>query len=179
MNLDSLNTHAAEEETPDPYNASDPFAPDPQGRPVSIERANPDPEVVALIRTIRPDLDRPPVEWVHWNGAAVTEAEARTLSRMRRVDLDAARHRFAAEGQAKMGEPQHEEPAMPLTHAQTGELRDQLAATLAAIEAGDLTATAATRHRIEGALAALSAVIGDLDQLATLEPNAHLPRETP
>jgi hypothetical protein len=48
----------------------------------------------------------------------------------------------------------------PLTASQVQALTDDLRAMLDRIEAGDLVATAAMRHRIEGAIAVLDVVQG-------------------
>ena len=45
------------------------------------------------------------------------------------------------------------------------ELSAMLQGILRAIEDGEMTASTATRYRIEGAVAALGAVLGDLDHL--------------
>lgn len=48
----------------------------------------------------------------------------------------------------------------PLTRAQTTAMADHLRSTLAAIDAGELTASTAMRYRLEGAVSALDAVLG-------------------
>lgn len=49
---------------------------------------------------------------------------------------------------------------MPLTRAEVDELAATLRRLLDAIDADELTASAATRHRLEGALTALDVVAG-------------------
>lgn len=48
-----------------------------------------------------------------------------------------------------------------MTRAETEALAASLAALLAKIDAGELTATPSLRYRLEGALVALRAVLGD------------------
>lgn len=48
----------------------------------------------------------------------------------------------------------------PLSRAQTTALAEQLRRALVAIDAGELTASTATRYRLEGAVSALDAVLG-------------------
>ena len=48
----------------------------------------------------------------------------------------------------------------PMTRSQTAALAADLARLLSQIEAGELDATAAMRHRIEGAVAVLEAIQG-------------------
>lgn len=48
----------------------------------------------------------------------------------------------------------------PLSRAETAALAEDLRAILADLEAGELKGSAATRHRIEGALAALQVALG-------------------
>ena len=54
----------------------------------------------------------------------------------------------------------------PLSRVEVAALADDLRKMLASIEAGDLDATTAMRHRIEGALAALEVVLGHSAGLA-------------
>jgi len=58
--------------------------------------------------------------------------------------------------------------AKPLNRAQLTELRDHTAATLAAIDSADMTASASMRARYEGAHVALTAALGDADALKAL-----------
>lgn len=48
-----------------------------------------------------------------------------------------------------------------MTRAEVAALADAIAAVLAKIESGELAATPPMRHRLEGALVALRAVLGD------------------
>jgi hypothetical protein len=54
-----------------------------------------------------------------------------------------------------------------LTPEQTAHLADQLEALLACLDADEMSASAATRYRIEGAVAALQAVSGRLGSSLT------------
>lgn len=58
----------------------------------------------------------------------------------------------------------------PLSRAKVAALADDLRRMLATIEAGDLDATTAMRHRIEGALAVLEVVQGRSARLSSTCP---------
>jgi len=55
----------------------------------------------------------------------------------------------------------------PLTRPEVSALDDQLRAVLGAIDAGELDASSAARSRLEGAVAALDAVLGRPSSLLT------------
>jgi hypothetical protein len=55
--------------------------------------------------------------------------------------------------------------AEPLQRHDIEQLSDMLQGLLKAIEDGKMTASTATRYRLEGAVAPLGAVLGDLDDL--------------
>ena len=55
-----------------------------------------------------------------------------------------------------------------MTKAEIATLRDDLAAMLSAIDGGELAASHAMRHRLEGAVTALNAALGQVD--AVLAP---------
>lgn len=57
----------------------------------------------------------------------------------------------------------------PLTHSEVAALAMDLRAMLERIEAGELDATAAMRHRIEGAIAVLDVIQG---RVARFQPEA-------
>ncbi len=52
----------------------------------------------------------------------------------------------------------------PLTHLEVADLADSLRRLLAVVEDGDMTASPGMVHRLEGALTALQAVLGPMNE---------------